>query len=434
MHSLTCVGMRAQATGRASIYALQCRALTLSSNQLEEKSSKFGGSASRAAHLHRAPRPSGSGAAVLVLCLPRGTVAASVTDHHMWAASTVMVLTTDVAVGAAALSAAPPLAPATQQQTPLFAHPQPFQQWTVSLGLGSQGPFTVVLDTGSADLIVNGPTCALCLNTSLDTANMSSTYVVNASAGAPIAPYGGFGVETTYGTASAALAGLPQVRDTPTMIATKLFNDVHRGGSVPTNGNPYVHGDGIMGFAGEESSFCAVHSPVTGEKLNPLCTARPPYIDDLLLSGDWAGEPSFSMLLPPYDDGGNAPVQAGVLTLGARASSGPGAKVTVPRADTLPALRPELARGVGSVMVGKWWFVAEDLLVNAESTGACQANSTVGGCLVFTDTGAPLVSIPPVLVPPSEMARLSEWRTSQIATVGRHKLPTALSHRACRSI
>ena len=211
----------------------------------------------------------------------------------------------------------------TWLQTPLFARPQPLQDWIIVLQVGSQGPFDVVLDTGSTDLIVNGPACPQCLNTSLNTSNESSTFIVNASAGTTTAVYAGYGARTAYGVASVALEALPQVRDRPTMVTTELFNDLHPGKPVPTNGNPYVHADGVMGFAGKETSFCNLINPMTGRKANH-CPAQPPYINDVLLSSDWAGESSFSMLLPPYDDSGTAPSQAGTLTLGARNPSGNG--------------------------------------------------------------------------------------------------------------
>lgn len=47
--------------------------------------------------------------------------------------------------------------------------------------------------------------------------------------------------------------------------------------------------------------------------------------------------------------------------------------------------------------------------MNGESTGACQANSTLGGCLVFTDTGSPYNSIPPVLISDTALERVSKW-------------------------
>lgn len=54
----------------------------------------------------------------------------------------------------------------------------------------------------------------------------------------------------------------------------------------------------------------------------------------------------------------------------------------------------------------------DDVLVNGNSTGACAnitTNNTLGKCLIFTDTGAPLTTVPSELVSAESQAAIAEW-------------------------
>ena len=250
--------------------------------------------------------------------------------------------------------------------------------------MGTQGPFEVVLDTGSSDLILNGPACSSCRPSSFDPANASSSFVRNSSASPAVAPYGGFALLTDVGVAQVSLSGLPNVEGS-LLIGQSMFNDLNRSLPPPRN-NPYALMDGLMGFGGKVASFCSFAG------LGNHCPVRASYIDSLLTSTEWVGSPTFSTLLPPYDNAGGAPTQPGTLTIGARTSSAAAAvavppPVTKPCADTLPAMQPFLEQGIAAMLPGHWWLVAEDILVNGVSTGVCHNQSAVGGCLVYTDTG-----------------------------------------------
>jgi hypothetical protein len=75
---------------------------------------------------------------------------------------------------------------------------------------------------------------------------------------------------------------------------------------------------------------------------------------------------------------------------------------------------------------GKWFFRVDDVLVNGVSTGACAA-SGFGGCLVFSDTGAPLNLVQSELVDTAQATRLAQWRTA-------HSLDPAEAIAPCRAL
>ena len=56
-------------------------------------------------------------------------------------------------------------------------------------------------------------------------------------------------------------------------------------------------------------------------------------------------------------------------------------------------------------------YAADDVLINGKSTGACSVggNNTLGKCLIFTDTGAPITSVPPELVDSESSTAFKNW-------------------------
>lgn len=294
------------------------------------------------------------------------------------------------------------------------------QDWLVNLTVGSDpdnsSQFEVIFDTGQTELILNSASCEFCKVGGWD----ETGFTANISASPALSINQGYGANATVGNVAFASMG-SSVAGEQLWVADAIYNTGNASEPPPSN-NPYELDDGILGAAELASSFCdavsrnntCVPSSLFLALVRSAAAAHDATHD---ATNDAAGDAAaFSVYFPPFEPTGVSTGAAGTLTLGPRdgafeASSGPPA-VQVPRADEVDAVRALLDAGTGTFADGKWCFLADDVLVNGASTGACALgadNNTLGKCLVFTDTGSPRTSVPPTLLTAEQQDAWTDW-------------------------
>ena len=285
----------------------------------------------------------------------------------------------------------------------IAVRPDSSAQWMVNLTLGGDRRL-VIFDTGQTETIVDGSPCEYGVEPGWDEAG----FTVNETASPAESLNQGFGVNANVGNVAAATMGSLEVSDKQLWAAFEIYNSQNASAPPPAT-NPYTQNDGILGAAEYDASFC---SRVI---FNNTCTPSSLLLDfvhEAAEQGEGAAE-AFSVFLPPFTPPGVYDGVVGTLTLGDRRSDFEAglAAVTVPRADELGAMQAAFAAGTSGIVNGKWWFAADDVLVNGVSTGACAAgpNNTLGKCLIFTDTGMPYVSVDPQLLTSDQQAAFAAW-------------------------